>query len=90
MVEDIAVVVADTVAGGEVVRAARAAGGELLESVDVFDRYVGDPIAAGSHSLALRLTFRAPDRTLTDTETAAVRGTIVEALAAQFGAELRG
>ncbi len=87
VVEDIALVLDDTVAGGDVVEAARDAGGELLEQVTVFDRYVGEPIAAGRHSLALRLTFRAPDRTLTDEETAAVRGTIVDALVQRFGAE---
>jgi phenylalanyl-tRNA synthetase beta chain len=90
VVEDIALVLADTVAGGPVQRVARDAGGELLEAVEVFDRYVGAPIPDGHHSLALRLTFRAPDRTLTDEETAAVRGRIVEALVAAFGAELRG
>ncbi len=90
VVEDIALVLDDSVAGGEVVRATRDAGGDLLESVAVFDRYVGEPIPAGRHSLALRLTFRAPDRTLTDEETAAVRGTIVDALRERFGAELRG
>ncbi|MCW2922322.1 MAG: phenylalanine--tRNA ligase subunit beta [Thermoleophilia bacterium] len=90
VMEDIAIVLDDAVAGGEVVTVAREAGGALLESVSVFDRYVGDPIPAGRHSLALRLTFRAPDRTLTDEETAAVRGTIVDALAQRFGAELRG
>ncbi len=90
VVEDIAVVLDDSVAGGEVVLAAQAAGGELLERVEVFDRYVGAPIADGRHSLALRLTFRALDRTLTDDETASVRATIVDALGAQFGAELRG
>ncbi len=90
VVEDIALVLDDSVAGSQVVLAAREAGGDLLEHVAVFDRYVGDPIPAGRHSLALRLTFRAPDRTLTDEETATVRGTIVDALVARFGAELRG
>jgi phenylalanyl-tRNA synthetase beta chain len=90
VVEDIALVLADSVAGGDVVRAACEAGGELLESVSVFDRYVGAPIAEGHHSLALRLVCRAPDRTLTDEETAEVRGTIVEALTSRFAAELRG
>jgi phenylalanyl-tRNA synthetase beta chain len=71
-------------------RAARAAGGELLEAVEVFDRYVGAPIDDGHHSLALRLTFRAADRTLTDAETATVRGVIVDALTRDFGAALRG
>ncbi|MCW2925837.1 MAG: Phenylalanyl-tRNA synthetase beta chain [Thermoleophilia bacterium] len=90
IVEDIALVLSDGVAGGEVLRAARAAGGALLESVEVFDRYVGAPIPDGHHSLALRLVFRAADRTLTDAETAEVRGEVVEQLVGEFGAELRG
>ncbi len=90
VVEDIALVLADTVPGGDVLRAARDAGGELLERVEVFDRYVGEPIEAGHHSLALRLTFRAPDRTLTDAETADVRATIVRDLSERFDAVLRG
>jgi phenylalanyl-tRNA synthetase beta chain len=90
VVEDIALVLADEVADGAVVRAAREAGGELLERVEVFDRYVGAPIADRHHSLALRLTFRAPDRTLTDEETAQVRGAIVAQLEQAFEAELRG
>jgi phenylalanyl-tRNA synthetase beta chain len=90
IVEDIALVLANDVAAGDVIRAARAAGGELLEAVEVFDRYVGAPIDDGHHSLALRLTFRAADRTLTDAETATVRGVIVDALTRDFGAALRG
>ncbi|MCW2974196.1 MAG: subunit beta of phenylalanyl-tRNA synthetase [Thermoleophilia bacterium] len=89
VLEDIAVVLGDDVSGGAVLAAARAAGGELLEHVTVFDRYVGAPVEAGHHSLALRLTFRAHGRTLTDQETADVRATIVTALAERFGAVLR-
>lgn len=90
VVEDIALELADDVSGGAVLNAARAAGGALLEHVEIFDRYVGEPIPAGHHSLALRLRFRATDRTLTDQDTATVRSTIVDALNAQFGAVLRG
>lgn len=90
IVEDIAMVLDDAVSGGEVVATARAAGGELLESVSVFDRYVGEPIPADHHSLALRLVFRAMDRTLTDAETAEVRGHIVDQLATAHHAVLRG
>jgi phenylalanyl-tRNA synthetase beta chain len=90
VVEDIAVVLADDVHAGDVLVAAREAGGELLERVEVFDRYVGAPIDAGHHSLALRLTFRASDRTLTDVEVADVRVRIAVALAERHGAQLRG
>jgi phenylalanyl-tRNA synthetase beta chain len=43
-------------------------GGELLESLALFDLYEGKSLPAGSHSLAYSLTFRAQDRTLTESE----------------------
>ena len=51
----------------------REAAGALLESVRVFDLYTGAPIPAGRKSLAFALRFRAPDRTLTEAETAEAR-----------------
>jgi len=88
--QDIAVVVADEHLAGEVVAAARTAGGELLRDVRVFDVYRDDgALGAGRRSLALRLTFQADDRTLTDDEVAPVRAQIVKELAERFGAVLR-
>ena len=52
-------------------------GGELLRSAEVFDLYRGEQVGEGRKSLALRLEFRAPDRTLTDEEVAERRGAIV-------------
>ncbi|MFN8113669.1 MAG: phenylalanine--tRNA ligase subunit beta [Solirubrobacterales bacterium] len=87
--EDIAVV-ADAGLGAERIRATIVeAGGSLLGSATVFDVYEGEQVPAGKRSLALRLEFRAPDRTLTDAEVAEVRAGIVSALEG-IGAELRG
>ena len=58
--QDIAVVVSDEVAAGDVVTAAHAAGGPLLSRVDVFDVYRGDQVGEGKVSLALHLVFQAP------------------------------
>jgi phenylalanyl-tRNA synthetase beta chain len=89
--QDIAVVVADEHLAGEIVAAARAAGGELLRDVSVFDVYRDEmALGSGRRSLALRLTFQADDRTLTDDEVAPVRAQIVKELAERFGAVLRG
>ena len=71
---DLAVVVPATTPASEVQKAiakyARAAAGAafLLESVEVFDVYTGKGVPEGQQSLAYALTFRAPDRTLTDDE----------------------
>ncbi len=87
--EDISVVLGPETAAAELVAAVRAAGGDLLRRAEVFDLYTGEQIGEGGRSLALRLEFRAPDRTLTDAEVAERRDAIVAGLAA-IGGSLRG
>ena len=87
--EDIAVV-ADRERSADEIRAVVArAGGELLRSVAVFDVYEGEQVPDGKRSLALRLEFASPERTLTDEEVADRRAAIVAALE-ELGATLRG
>ena len=83
--QDLAVVVPQAVASAEVVAAVRAAGGPLLAAADVFDVYSGKQIGEDEVSLALRLAFRSPERTLTDDEVADLRSAIESALAAIGG-----
>ncbi len=71
-------------------RSSAGAGGALLRDARVFDVYRGAQVGEGRASLALRLEFRAPDRTLTDEEVAQRRAKIVAALREQLGGELRG
>lgn len=78
--QDLAVVVPDDVAAAELHGAVLAGGGELLRRAEVFDLYAGEQLDAGRKSLALRLEFRAADRTLTDEEVAARRAEIVAAV----------
>jgi phenylalanyl-tRNA synthetase beta chain len=88
VLQDIAVVVDDDVAAAEVEAAVRAGGGDLLDRVEVFDLYRGAQLGEGRKSLALRLEFRAPDRTLTDEEVAERRAEIEHELA-EIGGRLR-
>jgi len=67
----------------------RKAGGELLESVWLFDVYRGERLGAGRRSLAFRLRFRALDHTLGESELAGARQRAVEAVGAAHGGELR-
>lgn len=87
--EDVALVVAEAVGVADLEAALVAGAGELLESVRLFDVYRGAPIPEGRKSVAFALRFRAPDRTLTDTEVAAAREAGVAEAVRQFGAELR-
>jgi phenylalanyl-tRNA synthetase beta chain len=65
---DLAVVVDEHVPAGELHAAIKAAGGAILESVRAFDEYRGGQVAEGRKSIAFTLTFRSPERTLTDAE----------------------
>ena len=88
VLQDIAVVVEEEVPAAEVEEAVRTGGGELLRAVAVFDLYRGEQVGEGNKSLALRLEFRASDRTLTDDEVAE-RRTAIEAALADLGGRLR-
>ncbi|HUZ09584.1 MAG TPA: phenylalanine--tRNA ligase subunit beta [Acidimicrobiales bacterium] len=85
---DLAVVAGDEVPAERVARALATAGGELLESVVLFDVFRGEAIGSGRRSLTFRLRFCALDRTLTDAEVGALRQTCIDAAAA-VGATLR-
>ena len=88
--EDLAVVVSEKVTAAEVTDAVRGAGGALLVGVEVFDVYRdADKLGEGNVSLALRLTYRAPDRTLTDEEVAERRQAIASALERELGGRIR-
>jgi len=87
---DVALVVADTVLAEDVARTLRAAAGDLLEHLRLFDVFAGAQVGEGNKSLAYSLRFRAPDRTLTDVEVLAARDAAVAAAAAEHGAVLRG
>jgi phenylalanyl-tRNA synthetase beta chain len=88
--QDIALVVPDEHLAADVVAEARRAGGELLRDVAVFDVYRDRAqLGEGRRSLALRLTFQADDRTLTDEEVAPLRTSIIDELGARFDAVLR-
>ncbi|HEY5024404.1 MAG TPA: phenylalanine--tRNA ligase subunit beta [Acidimicrobiales bacterium] len=86
---DLAFVVDEVVPAAAVEATLRRAGGELLESVALFDVYRGDAMPAGMRSLAYRLRLCAPDRTLTDEEVAQRRAACIEAVEQAHDAHLR-
>ena len=86
---DLAFEVPGTVPAAAVRHTLAGAAGDLAEWVRLFDVYRGPPLAADARSLAFRLRFRAPDRTLTDVDVAAVRRRCVDAVEATHGAALR-
>ena len=87
---DVALVVDATVPAGTVERALRSGAGARLESLELFDIYQGDQLGEGKKSLAYRLYFRHPERTLKTDEVNAARDAAVKAVDKAVGASLRG
>ena len=86
-VQDIALIVDASVSAAQLSDALKAGAGELLESIELFDRY--DKIGDGKISLAFTLTFRAPDRTLKSEEVSAAREAAAAEANKRHGATVR-
>src|SRR6185295_5503867 len=90
---DISMLVAGTSPAAEIRKTAHETAQQALPGIAVhvreFDRYQGKGIPAGKISLSLHITFRSPDRTLTDAEVSAAMHAIVAALRLQYDAQQR-
>ena len=86
---DLAVVVNRTLSVANLFSTVKAAAGSLLESVPVFDVYTGNHVSDEEKSVALRLVFRAPDRTLTENEVQTAVDQVLSQLNSNYGAVLR-
>jgi len=86
---DLALIVPNDMPAARVEDLIRAASGELLEQVTLFDEYRGDPVPNGFRSLAWRLTFRHPERTLRDKEVAGRREKLLRTLEGELGVRQR-
>ncbi|MER2008929.1 MAG: phenylalanine--tRNA ligase subunit beta [Psychrobacillus sp.] len=87
---DIALVVDQEKATGELQAIIQQSGGKLLKGVHLFDLYEGEKMEPGKKSVAFSLTYFDPERTLTDEEVVNAHNKVLKALAEQAGAELRG
>ena len=86
---DLAVVVPETVASGELIEAIRTSGEALIEQVELFDVYKGDKIAAGTKSVAISITYRDQEKTLSDEAVQVVHQKIIHMIGTRFGGVLR-
>ena len=86
---DLALLVPETVAAGDLVDAIRSAAGALAKDVVLFDRYLGAHVPAGHASLAFRVLYRSDDRSLTDAEVDERHGAVVTDVHSRFGVAQR-
>jgi phenylalanyl-tRNA synthetase beta chain len=89
VVRDLAIVSDVDFASERVTEFIRRWGDTLVEEAELFDEYVGAPIAAGKKSLAYTIRYRAADRTLTDEEVNRLHGALTAALTEALPVELR-
>ncbi|MGA7727470.1 MAG: phenylalanine--tRNA ligase subunit beta, partial [Dehalococcoidales bacterium] len=87
-VRDVALVVDSGVTHQQILDTMK--GFSLVTEVALFDVYAGGQIPAGKKSMAYRLTFQSPDKTLTDQQVNGVQQAILKKLAMGLGATLRG
>ena len=86
---DIALLTEDSVKVGDIEKIIRESGGELLESVELFDIYKGKQVGEGYKSVAFALKYRDSNKTLTDEEVSKVHERVLEELKVKINAVLR-
>lgn len=86
---DLAIVVRQDVAAGELVDRIKRQAGELAESVDIFDVYAGKQIEKGMKSIAVAISYRSPSRSLSGEEVDEKQQSVVAMLKKEFNAEIR-
>ncbi len=89
MTRDISILVDETLPPAQVRQTIREAAPPTLVRVREFDRYQGKGVPEGKVSLSLRLTFRSPDRTLTDAEVQSAMDAVLAALNTEHNAVQR-
>ena len=89
VIEDLAFIMDEGLAAEKAEQLIRQTGGKLLADVKLFDIFRGEQIGAGKKSLAYKLTYIAPDRTLEAQEVAALRSKIIKRMEHEFQAKLR-
>jgi phenylalanyl-tRNA synthetase beta chain len=89
VLEDLAIVVDESLPGERVEEMIRKAAGSIVTQVRLFDVFRGAQVGVGKKSLAYSLTYQSIDRTLTDQDVAKIRERIVKKLEAELNAKLR-
>lgn len=86
---DLAFILSESVPAGEALENVRQAAGEALAGCELFDVYRGAQVGEGMKSLAFRLNFQSPERTLTDAEADAAIARVVRVMQEKYNAKLR-
>ncbi len=89
MEKDMAFVMDKSITSSDVIQTIRRAGGRLLTNISVFDVYTGENVLENEKSLAFKLQFMDPTRTLTEDEVMKLFNQIVDKVISAHNAKLR-
>tara|TARA_R110002124_G_scaffold286310_1_gene466846 strand:- start:27420 stop:30509 length:3090 start_codon:yes stop_codon:yes gene_type:complete len=86
---DFAVIVNESISAGDLMTSIKSNAGNTLKNIDIFDVFEGDSIGQGNKSIAFRLNFIDPNKTLNIKEVEPIIKRVVKSLEKQFSAKLR-
>ncbi len=86
---DFAVIVDQEVSAGDLMSSIKSNAGNTLKNIDIFDVFEGKSIGKGNKSIAFRLNFIDPNKTLNIKEVEPIIQRVVKSLEKQFSAKLR-
>ena len=89
IIKDVAFIVDKNIYSEEIEKVIKKSGGKLLTNIEVFDVYVGENIASNEKSIAYKLTFQDPTKTLTDEEVMNLFNKIIKDVESKCNAKLR-
>lgn len=89
MEKDVAFVVKKDITNKEIIDVIKKSGGRLLNDIEVFDVYTGDKINSDEISIAYKLKFEDPNKTLTDSEVMEVFNNIIKEVENKLNAKVR-
>ncbi len=87
--KDLAFVMNKNIPSSEIMNVLKKAGGRILSDITVFDVYTGENVGVDEKSIAYKLTFQLPDRTLTDEEVSEVFEKMISEVESKTGSKLR-
>ena len=89
VIEDLAMIVPEETTSADIMAVIYKSGGFLLKKVNLFDIFHSDQIGVGKKSMAYRLTYQAPNRTLAEKNISKLRNRIIKQLENELGAKVR-
>ncbi|MBI4778722.1 phenylalanine--tRNA ligase subunit beta [Candidatus Desantisbacteria bacterium] len=89
VIRDIAILAENEMPSSKIVEIIREAGNSLIEDIRLFDLYHGEQVSEGYKSLAYSITYRSPDKTLTENEVGMVHEGIIQLLMERLGVRVR-